>query len=119
MNISQNASDIVACTYRDFNRIGYSILKRAVKSIDWTLQYSMPDPNIVLDFLNQPLVKLLDHRVPFRVSKPKTNLCFNNGILNAIIVGDMDGDIESVQEIVEQSDKFNKNGEGKTTCARQ
>lgn len=89
LNISRNESDMVTRTYRDFNRIDYSILETAVESIDWSLLYSMTDPNIALDFLNQCLLKLLDHCVPVRVSKPKTNPWFNNSILNAIIERDI------------------------------
>lgn len=61
------------------------LLQRVVESIDWTLLYSITDVDVALDFFNMRLLQVLDYSVPVRVSKPKQNPWFNNGISNAIM----------------------------------
>lgn len=85
LDISRDESAYQLQYYRDYKNIDLIGLGCATESIDWSLLYSISDPDIALDFLNQRLIELYDYFVPLKVLKPKKNPWFNNEIQAAMI----------------------------------
>lgn len=74
-------------TFRDYNRMNYSLLQNSLEHFDWSLLYSISDSDLALDYFNNYIIELYENCVPLRVtsSKPKAPW-FNDDILNAMIV---------------------------------
>lgn len=76
--------------FRDYKRIDNESLQDALLNIDWSILYSIDDPDIALDFLNTCLVHLYNCFVPLRKHVRTTNKdWFNNDILHAMIERDL------------------------------
>lgn len=77
-------------SYRDYTRIDNSGLQNVINNTDWSILYSIDDPDIALNLFNSYLINIYDSFVPIReFRQSRNNGWFNNDILKAMTERDI------------------------------
>lgn len=88
LNFYANTS-INLATYRDYVNFNAEGLFESFHAIDWSYYFSVDNPNILLDILNNNLKRLHNNFFPLRKIRPKINPWFSDEIELALVTRDI------------------------------